>query len=132
MPSGYPRPQFVRPDWQSLNGAWEFEFDDTDHGLRKGWCNGRKFGRTINVPFPYQSELSGINDKNVHEIVWYARDFEVPSEWAQQDLLLHFGAVDYRCVVWLNGQEVGHNSGGHVPFWFNIRPYLRDERTGLF
>jgi beta-galactosidase/beta-glucuronidase len=62
----------------------------------------------------------------IQEIGWYARDFEVPPSWREQDVLLHFGAVDYRCTVWLNGQEVGHNQGGHVPFSFDIAPYLRE------
>jgi beta-galactosidase/beta-glucuronidase len=73
------------------------------------------------------TQLSGINDQSIHEIVWYARDFEVPQEWREQDVLLHFGAVDYRCTVWLNGEEVGHNQGGHVPFSFDIAPYLRED-----
>jgi beta-galactosidase/beta-glucuronidase len=131
IPKRYPRPQFVRQRWLSLNGLWEFEFDDGDQGLRAGWSDGRELGRSINVPFPYQSELSGINDKSVHEVVWYAREFSVPAEWDGQDLLLHFGAVDYRTIVWVNGHEVGHNRGGHVPFWFNIQPYLRPGTNRL-
>jgi beta-galactosidase/beta-glucuronidase len=120
----YPRPQFVREKWLNLNGQWEFAFDDADQGLQLNWQDRVGLGRQITVPFPYQSELSGISDKGVHEVVWYARHFEVPAEWAGQDVLLHFGAVDYRATVWVNGHEVGHNRGGHVPFWFNIRPYL--------
>jgi beta-galactosidase/beta-glucuronidase len=127
----YPRPQFVRRQWLPLNGEWEFAFDDTDLGLRLGWSDGRALGMRIVVPYPYQSELSGINDKSIHEVVWYARDFTVPEEWRNQDLLLHFGAVDYRTIVWVNGREVGHNRGGHVPFWFNIRPYLRGGQNRL-
>jgi beta-galactosidase/beta-glucuronidase len=119
----YPRPQFVRPVWMNLNGEWEFAFDDQDRGLTDGWQFGASLDRRITVPFPYQSELSGINDKSIHEIMWYATDFEIPVEWKTSDLLLHFGAVDYECTVWLNGQEVGHNCGGHTPFEFNIAPY---------
>ena len=121
----YPRPQLVRRDWLSLNGEWEFAFDDSDQGLAQGWAAGRKFEKKIIVPFAYQTELSGINDKSIHEVLWYARDFELPKDWDGMDLLLHFGAVDYHTIAWLNGREVGHNRGGHVPFSFNIRPYLR-------
>ncbi len=120
----YPRPQFVRKDWMTLNGQWEFDFDDARQGLLSGWNNKRLRDRII-VPFPYQSELSGICDKGIHEVVWYSRWFEVPDAWRGRDLLLHFGAVDYRTTVWLNGQEVGHNRGGHVPFSFDIAPYLK-------
>ncbi len=127
----YPRPQFVRPDWLNLNGVWEFAFDDLDQGAALGWPLGIPLEKRIIVPFPYQSELSGINDKSVHEIIWYARDFEVPTKWKNMNVLLHFGAVDYECTVWINGQEVGHNRGGHTPFEFNIAPYLNVGKNRL-
>jgi beta-galactosidase/beta-glucuronidase len=122
----YPRPQFVRPEWQNLNGEWEFAFDDTDAGLREGWCDGRPLPDRIVVPFAYQTPASGINTREIHEIVWYARSFTVPQDWPEGDVLLNFGAVDYRTTVWLNGLELGHNRGGHVPFCFNIAPYLQE------
>jgi beta-galactosidase/beta-glucuronidase len=121
----YPRPQFVREQWLNLNGEWEFAFDDRDVGCKKSWFEGRRLGGSILVPFPFQSELSGVNDKGIHEVVWYARNFEVPEAWRGRDLLLHFGAVDYAATAWVNGQEVGHNRGGHVPFQFDIAPYVR-------
>lgn len=127
----YPRPQFVRRDWQNLNGIWEFAFDEGNHGLAENWQDGRPLDHRILVPFPYQTELSGIDHKGVHEVVWYARTIEVPEEWTRGDLLLHFGAVDYRTKVWLNGNVVGHNRGGHVPFGFNICPYLRTGSNRL-
>ena len=127
----YPRPQFVREKWLNLNGEWEFAFDDANRGRELGWHYGLPLQQRITVPFPYQCELSGINDKAVHEIVWYSRSFEVPAEWRGQDLLLHFGAVDYRATLWVNGQEVGHNQGGHVPFRFDIAPYLSQGRNRL-
>ncbi|HEX8891384.1 MAG TPA: glycoside hydrolase family 2 TIM barrel-domain containing protein [Pyrinomonadaceae bacterium] len=127
----YPRPQFVRREWLNLNGEWEFAFDDANKGREMGWHFGLPLDKRIIVPFPYQSELSGINDKSVHENVWYARDFEVPADWRGQNVLLHFGAVDYRAIVWINGKEVGHNQGGHVPFQFNISPYLTIGKNRL-
>lgn len=121
----YPRPQLVREQWLNLNGEWEFAFDDANEGLRLGWHDGRELPRRIIVPFGYQAELSGINDKAVHEYVWYARSFEIPAGWQDSDLLLNFGAVDYSSTVWVNGHEVGHNQGGHVPFQFDIAPYVK-------
>jgi beta-galactosidase/beta-glucuronidase len=120
----YPRPQFARPLWINLNGEWEFAFDDEDEGLHAGWHDGRALPLRIIVPFGYQTELSGINDKGIHEVVWYARSFDLPPDYYERDLLLNFGAVDYACTVWVNGREVGHNRGGHVPFQFDIAPYL--------
>ncbi|MGH2355423.1 MAG: glycoside hydrolase family 2 protein [Chloroflexota bacterium] len=127
----YPRPQLVRPEWLNLNGRWEFGFDDVDRGLQLGWHDGRPLPERITVPFPYQSALSGIDDQGIHEVVWYARSFAVPPEWQGRDLLLNFGAVDYRTTVWVNGREVGHNRGGHVPFRFDVAPYLRDGENRL-
>jgi len=122
----YPRPQFVRGDWLNLNGEWEFAIEEEDEigGIQAGWHDGRPLPSRILVPFPYQSALSGIDDKTIYEVVWYARSFEIPESWLKGDVLLNFGAVDYRTTVWVNGQEVGHNRGGHVPFSFDIRPYL--------
>lgn len=123
----HPRPQLTRPDWTSLDGIWEFAFDDADLGRGEGWHDGRTLPQSIDVPFPYQSERSGIGTKDVHEIVWYARTFELPAGWNEQasrDLLLHFGAVDYSTEVWINGRLAGRNRGGHVPFSFNIAPFL--------
>ncbi|MBW3623769.1 MAG: glycoside hydrolase family 2 [Armatimonadetes bacterium] len=122
----YPRPMLVREDWLNLNGVWEFAFDDADEGLREQWHTLPQLDRRILVPFAYQTELSGIHDKGIHEVVWYARNFDAPEAWRGQDLLLHFGTVDYRATVWVNGEEVGHNQGGHVPFSFDIAPYVKD------
>src|SRR5688572_18695850 len=127
----YPRPQFVRDEWINLNGEWEFAFDDKEEGLTQGWQDGRKLDGKIIVPFAYQTELSGINDKSIHEVVWYARDFEFSEDWFGRDLLLNFGAVDYASTIWVNGQEVGHNQGGHVPFQFDIAPYAKPGNNRL-
>jgi beta-galactosidase/beta-glucuronidase len=127
----YPRPQFVRADWLNLNGEWEFAFDDANKGRELGWHFGLPLEKRIIVPYPYQSSASGINDQSIHEYVWYARSFVVPAEWHGQNVLLHFGAVDYRTTVWINGKEVGHNQGGHVSFQFDIAPYLNHETNRL-
>lgn len=121
----YPRPDFVRSFWMNLNGEWEFAFDDANEGLDEGWFDGRELPKRIIVPFAYQTELSGINDKGIHERIWYARTVELTPEFCDRDLLLHFGAVDYAATVWVNGQEVGHHQGGHVPFQFDIAPYVK-------
>lgn len=127
----YPRPQFARDEWLNLNGEWEFDYDDDNVGIDENWYDGRALMRRIVVPFAYQTELSGINDKSIHECVWYARSFEVPADWADGDLLLNFGAVDYEAAVWINGREVGTHQGGHVPFQFEISPFLNAGENRL-
>lgn len=127
----YPRPQFIRDKWLNLNGEWEFAFDDANTGIDLKWYDGRVLQNRIIVPFAYQTKLSGINDKTIYECVWYARSFEIPKEWDGFDIILNFGAVDYETVVWINGQEVGHHQGGHVPFQFEIAPYLIEGENRL-
>jgi beta-galactosidase/beta-glucuronidase len=127
----YPRPQFVRSDWCSLNGEWEFAYDDDQLGDREGWHTGKSFPLRIQVPFCYQSSLSGIGNKEMHDRVWYRRNFAVPANFAQKRVLLHFGAVDYQCWIWINGQFVKFHEGGHTPFSIDITDVLREENNEL-
>ena len=125
----YPRPQFRRPDWINLNGEWRFAFDDADVGLAEGWHRtlaGRlteadsPFDRRIIVPFCHQARRSGIGDTGFHDVVWYARAFVMPPPPSDGRLLLHFGAVDYRATVWVNGEQVVQHEGGHTPFHADV------------
>jgi beta-galactosidase/beta-glucuronidase len=120
----YPRPQFRRKDWTNLNGEWSFAFDDSDAGLADGWqstdaatlmSNDSPFERKITVPYCYQSKLSGIGETAFHDVVWYARTFDYAPA-GNERLLLHFGAVDYRATVWVNGEQIASHEGGHTPF----------------
>ena len=124
----YPRPQFMRDDWMNLNGIWDFEFDDLDEGLKKHWeSDCSKFSKEINVPFAYQTKLSGLSETIAHDIVWYKRYFSIPEEWKNRQLLLHFGAVDYKCMVWINGKLAGTHEGGHSSFEMNITDCLSED-----
>ena len=131
----YPRPQFRRRDWTNLNGAWAFAFDDSDAGLSGGWQNtdaaalrsdASPFDREIVVPFCYQAERSGIGETAFHDVVWYARTFEY-TPTGDERLLLHFGAVDYRATVWVNGAQVASHEGGHTPFSADVTHALAGE-----
>lgn len=117
----YPRPQFVRKnDWQNLNGPWQFAFDDQNIGQQSHWFSTElPQAREIQVPFVYQSELSGINDQTVHDTVWYQRQMHVSPSQAER-YVLHFGAVDYIADVYINGTYVGHHEGGDGSFSFDI------------
>src|SRR5579885_1993519 len=123
----YPRPQFVRSDWQNLNGLWEFAFDDGNQGRKLGWHTGSvKLDQTILVPWTFEAALSGIGrGKEIHEHVWYRRSFNVPERWREQRVLLHFGAVDWETTVWLNGHELGVHRGGYTAFSFDITDALK-------
>ena len=120
----YPRPQLVRKDWLNLNGQWDFEFDDLNVGLKEKWYDDHSFSKKIEVPFAYQTKLSGIEDPSCHDQVWYKREFTVPAQMKGKRIILHFGAVDYRAMVYINGQLVGMHEGGHTPFSFDITDHL--------
>ncbi|RKN06428.1 glycoside hydrolase family 2 protein [Streptomyces radicis] len=111
----YPRPQFARHDWLNLNGTWQFELDRGDSGLERGLTD-RELSGEILVPFPPESELSGIGETDFLHAVWYRRTVTLPAEWAGRRVLLHFGAVDYDTTVWVNGTEVARHRGGFTPF----------------
>jgi len=126
----HPQPQFMRSEWQSLNGTWQFAFDDHDEGLGAGWHVAEApFRRNIIVPFCFESRLSGIVDTSFHPVVWYRRQFEVPPAWKGRRVLLHFGAVDYRATVWVNGQAAGEHEGGNTPFRLEITGLLKPGRN---
>src|SRR6185503_16106653 len=131
----------TRARWTDLSGAWGFAYDDDDVGVAEGWQESAvAFARTITVPFPPESPASGIGDPSFHPIVWYRRIFayaatgakgrgsrrrafrrgEVGSAAPGERLLLHFGAVDYRARVWVNGQLVATHEGGQTPFSADI------------
>lgn len=124
----HPRPQLVRDQWTDLCGPWGFTHDDANIGLDERWDQRDDvFGRTITVPFPPESEASGINAPEPHPVVWYRRAFRIdPDDRADGNrTLLHFGAVDYSAQVWVNGQLVAQHHGGHSPFSADITNVLK-------
>jgi len=120
----HPRPRVTRADWVDLNGTWQFAYDDADAGLGERWPeNPGKFDRQIVVPFAPESEMSGIGDTGFHPVLWYRRTFAAPATAGR--VLLHFGAVDYRASVWVNGDLVATHEGGHTPFTADITASLK-------
>lgn len=128
----YPRPDFIRTNYQTLNGEWEFDFDDNG-ALGKSFFAGEqmKLEKTICVPFPYQSPASGVFDVTDHEVMWYRRTFVVTPENAGKTALLKFGAVDHDAEVWLNGSYLGKHVGGYTPFNFEVTTQLREGENEL-
>ena len=123
----HPRPQLTRTNWTDLCGEWQFAYDDQDIGRDQHWVTQPQvFTQTITVPFPPESQASGIGDPAPHPVVWYRRAFQVAEEDRRGRLLLHFGAVDYRAQVWVNGQLVAQHEGGHTPFSADITQVLQE------
>ena len=118
----YPRPQMVRPRWQNLNGLWNFAVAGTNKNQPK------KIAELITVPFPIESTLSGVKRiVGSGSYLWYRRNFETPNRKAAERMLLHFGAVDWEAVVFVNGKKVGEHMGGYDPFSFDITDALKDQ-----
>ncbi|WP_353115096.1 glycoside hydrolase family 2 TIM barrel-domain containing protein [Microbacterium sp.] len=118
----YPRPQLLRASWADLSGPWRFSFDPEDRGVTEGWAKDpTAIAGEIIVPFPPESSASGIGDTRYHRVLWYRRtvaaaEVAEAGHGAGRTLLLHFGAVDYRAEVWIDGERVGAHEGGHTPF----------------
>jgi hypothetical protein len=118
----YPRPQMVRKDWTNLNGLWDYAITARDAGQPTKWDG------EILVPFAVESALSGVGKAvQPDQKLWYRRTFEAKKPADGGRLLLHFGAVDWQCAVWVNGKEVGQHEGAFDRFTFDITDALNDD-----
>lgn len=114
----YPRPQLIRKDWVNLNGPWEFA--GAEAGEQPVF--GKKLGEQITVPYPVESQLSGIERREDH--MFYRKLVTVPAGWNGKRVKLNFGAVDYQASVWVNGKLVTEHTGGYNAFTADITDAL--------
>ena len=122
----YPRPIMERNDWKNLNGLWKYAITP------KGTPAPAAYQGDILVPFAVESSLSGVGKMiNEKEELWYQRTFDVPSAWRGKQILLHFGAVDWKAEVWVNDVKVGEHTGGFTPFYFDITSVLNKGNNDL-
>lgn len=118
--SEYPRPIMERSDWKNLNGLWDYAIKPV------GQAEPAAYDGKILVPFAVESSLSGVMKRLGSENeLWYRQTFTVPSAWRGKNVLLHFGAVDWKAEVFVNDIKVGMHKGGYTPFSFDITPYLK-------
>jgi hypothetical protein len=112
----------VREDWLNLNGLWNYAIRPKNEP-----CPARFDGQIL-VPFPAESALSGVMKAVGEEKrLWYRRTFRIPTMWTGRRVLLHFGAVDWGTMVWVNGKEVGAHRGGYDPFTFDITDAVKNR-----
>jgi beta-galactosidase/beta-glucuronidase len=121
----YPRPQLVRGNWQNLNGSWHYAITPKSQESAPAAYDGQ-----ILVPYPVESALSGVG-KGVgkDKLLWYQKSITLSKPSGDQRVLLHFGAVDWQCDVFVNGTRVGRHEGGYEPFSFDITPHLKKGKN---
>lgn len=122
-PDYYPRKNFQRDNWMSLNGEWSFLFDNEQKYSHPDQI--KKWPLAINVPFAPESKQSGIEDTGFHTRCWYQRKFNLSK--SDKLAIIHFEAVDYHARVWLNSHFLGSHEGGHTPFFFDVTDILTES-----
>ena len=122
----YPRPQLEREKWINLNGPWKYSIrkqEDLIPYPHDGY---------ILVPFPIESSLSGVMKTfTKDDVLWYEKEIEIPSDWKGKNILLNFGAVDWKCEVFINYAKVGEHTGGYTYFYFDITQYLKSGKNSI-
>ena len=127
----HPQPQMRRERWTNLNGEWSFYIDYGDSGKDRKLYQKKEFSEKIIVPFCPESSLSGVGHVDFMPAVWYQKKLMFKKELDGGRVLLHFGAVDYRCSVWINGKQVGEHCGGYSSFAFDVTDFLAEGENSL-
>lgn len=120
----YPRPQFQREGWFNLNGVWTYEIDNTKSGKEKGYTSSKGFNSDIIVPFCPESKLSGVKHTDFIHAMWYHQKLSIPDSWQEKLILLHFGGVDYKAEIYIDGNHVFSHYGGSASFSVDITTYV--------
>lgn len=127
----HPQPQMERENWVNLNGEWDFAFDFGNSGIDRKFYERTALDQKIIVPFCPESDLSGIGYKDFMSAVWYQKTVTLTEEQLAGRVLLHFGAVDYECHVWVNGKKAGEHKGGYTSFCFDITELAAEGDNNL-
>ncbi len=125
----YPRPQFVRDNWINLNGTWSYEFDFSQSGMERALFESKGFDQPIIVPFCPESPLSGVNHKDFINAMWYHRNITIPQEWDGKRVMLNFGGVDYKSIIYIDGKQAFIHYGGSSSFAIDITAYVTAGKT---
>lgn len=120
----YPRPGMVRESYFNLNGEWEYCINQSK--------TVKAYDGNILVPFSPESMLSGVEKIVMPEdYLHYKKVFVFPEGFVKERVLLHFGAVDQECEVYLNEVYLGEHKGGYLPFSFDVTEELKDGENEL-
>lgn len=127
----HPNPMFCRNEWMTLNGSWDFAFDEHNCGVAENWFAEQSFDKKINVPFVFQSQLSGINSKEFCDVIWYKKTVDLPADWSNKRIFAHFGAIDYHAFIWVNGIFIGEHMGGYASFKLDITNAIKYDEPNI-
>lgn len=128
----HPKPQFMRENWQNLNGDWDFELDPgASWEESERYKAADAYSRKIQVPFCPESKLSGIGYTDFMNSVWYRKEIELDEKQLEGRVLLHFGAVDYMATIYVNGTKCGTHKGGYVSFAVDITDYVQAGKNTI-
>ena len=126
----YPRPQMVRNTWINLNGPWDFAFDDENRGEKEGWSKGFDSELSILVPFTYETKLSGIEDTDSHDNIWYHKELNIYKK-TDKRYILHLEGCDYKTKVWINGEFAGIHIGAYERASFDITENVKNGKNHI-
>jgi beta-galactosidase/beta-glucuronidase len=122
----YPRPQLERKEWLNLNGIWSYSITDVNSQKTDN------FDGEILVPFSIESSLSGVmKSLNEKQILWYYKEFEIPDNWKDKNIIIHFNAVDWICELYINDNKIGEHSGGYSEFSFDITKNIKEGKNKI-
>lgn len=125
----YPRPQFERSEWINLNGTWTYQFDFGKSGEENQLYKSQGFDSKITVPFCPESALSGVKHTDFIDAMWYHRIINVPQNWNGKRILLHFGGVDYRSTIYIDGEQVAVHYGGAASFTVDVTRFVKPGKN---
>jgi len=122
----YPRPQLERKEWLNLNGPWLYSISQSNDSTPENY-DGK-----ILIPFPLESSLSGVmRNFTENQTLWYEKIINIPKKWRKKNILLHFGAVDWKCELFFNDFKIGEHIGGYSAFYFNITKYIKKGKNKI-
>lgn len=122
-----PRPDAIRDSFISLDQKWDFDFDDQNIGHQEKWYQRHTFTQKIEVPFCFESKLSGIEDTSFHDNMWYHLVIPTPKHKADEDVIIHFEGIDYYSELYINGEKVCSNTSASTGFEANITDFLNNN-----
>lgn len=128
----HPNPQFLRNEWINLNGEWDFDLDLSKTGIERRVFEKDSLPKKIEVPFCPESSLSKVEYKDFIDAVWYMKKFTLPESWTKSGkVFIHFGAVDFSSVLYINKKEAGRHTGGYTHFKFDITDFINEGENTI-